>query len=143
MRWTDVSHDMDADYSVIGQEDVEQERFPESGIAHRKLTEALGCTEMRVNALTLDPGEAVAYHRHECQEEVYVLLDGPGRLVVDGEVVSVPKHGVVRVAAELPRKLTNDSGSESASWLMFGAPPVGTVEDFGEYVVVDEEQTSQ
>lgn len=127
------------EYTVVDPHDVEVEQFPESGLSHRKLTEALGATSMRVNMITLSPGDVVGYHRHERQEEIFVLLEGPGRARIAGELVDVPKWGVVRVPPESPRRLLNDAESGDAVWLMLGAPPVGTVEDFGEYVVVDEE----
>ncbi|MFC7046118.1 cupin domain-containing protein [Halobacteriaceae archaeon GCM10025711] len=124
-------------YSVVGIDDVDAEPFPESGVLHRKLTPSLGATEMRVNALTLAPGEELEYHRHERQEELYVPLNGSGEVKIDGDVVEVPENGVVRVAADVPRKLLN-TADDDRQWLMFGAPPVGTLEDFGEYVVVEE-----
>jgi len=121
------------DAAVLALEDVPTERFPESGIPHRKLTEELGCTDVRVNAVTLEPGQATAAHAHERQEEVYVALDG-GRVEIDGEAHDVPPGGVVRVGPEPVRRVMNGS-DEARTWLMIGAPPVGTVEDYGEYAM--------
>lgn len=129
---------MSDEYTVVNPEEIETEPFPESGLTHRKLTEALGAAEMRVNFIRLSPGDATEYHRHERQEEVYVLLAGPGRARVGGELVDVPEWGVVRVSPGTPRQLLNDADSGDAVWLLLGAPPVGTVEDFGEYVVHEE-----
>lgn len=129
---------MTEEYTIVDPRDIDTEQFPESGIPHRKLTEALGATELRINMLTLAPGDVVGYHRHERQEEVFVLLEGPGRIRIAGETLSVSKHGVVRVPPETPRQLLNDRDSGEAVWLMLGAPPVGTIEDYGEYVVVDD-----
>ena len=139
-------------FDIVDPDDVETERFPESGIRHRKLTEPLGCAEMRVNALTLDPGQATAPHAHERQEEVYVALDGgyvlidgtrrevaPGGVVrVDGTTHEVPAGGVVRIGPEPVRSIRNESAERTQTWLLFGAPPVGTVDDFGEYRMPEE-----
>jgi uncharacterized cupin superfamily protein len=57
-------------FEIVDLDDVAEEPFPESGLLHRKLTDPLGCTEMRVNAVTLHPGQATAPHSHERQEEV-------------------------------------------------------------------------
>ena len=54
-----------ADFAVVNPEAMAAEQFPESGLSHRKLTEPLGCTDVRANAATLDPGEATAAHAHE------------------------------------------------------------------------------
>jgi len=105
------------DFAVVDPDEVAAEPFPESGLSHRKLTEQLGCTDVRVNAVTLAPGEATAPHAHERQEELYVA---PG--------------AVVRVGPDPVRRVHNDS-DEPRTWLMFGAPPVGTVDNFGEYTV--------
>lgn len=123
-------------FAVVDLDDVEAEPFPESGLSHRKLTGALGCTEMRVNAVTLDPGQATAPHAHERQEEVYVALDG-GHVRVGDAVHEVSPGGIVRVAPEPVRSVRNETDDEVQTWLMFGAPPVGTVEDFGEYTMPD------
>lgn len=123
---------MDAAVSVVGLEDIEEERFPESGLLHRKLTEALGCVSMRINAVTLGPGEATAAHVHDRQEEVYFTPTG-GTVEVDGRAYDVPPNGFVRVDPSATRRVVNGPDGEAQLWIMFGAPPVGTVEDFGEY----------
>ncbi|MEF8820389.1 MAG: cupin domain-containing protein [Haloferacaceae archaeon] len=122
-------------FAVVDPDNAAEESFPESGIRHRKLTAALGCTETRVNTVTLAPGEATAPHAHERQEEVYVALDG-GHVRIDGTHHEVPPGGVVRVGPDPVRSVSNES-SEDQRWVMLGAPPVGTVEDFGEYRVPD------
>ena len=128
---------MTADYSVVKLEGVEQERFPESGNLHRKLTEPLGCTEMRVNTVTLAPGEATAPHAHERQEELYVSLDG-GHVQVDGTRYEVSPGDVVRLGPDVVRSVRNETESEEQTWIMCGAPPLGTIDDFGEYTVPDD-----
>jgi uncharacterized cupin superfamily protein len=129
---------MATEFSIVDLESVEQEPFPESGNLHRKLTEALGCTEMRVNTVTLEPGEMTAPHAHQRQEEVYVSLDG-GAVEIDGEVYDVAPGGVVRIGPEPIRSVRNESDDAEQTWVMFGAPPLGTVDDFGEYTVPDDE----
>lgn len=129
---------MTAEFSVVQPEDVEQERFPESGNLHRKLTGPLGCTDMRVNAVTLPPGEATAPHAHERQEELYIALDG-GVVRIEGTRHDVEEGGVVRIGADAVRSVHNDSSDVEQTWIMCGAPPVGTVEDFGVYTMPDDE----
>ena len=131
---SDAPHD--PDYAVLDPADVDPEPFPESGLPHRKLTRALGCTDLRVNAVTLDPGAATAPHAHGRQEELYVALDG-GTVVVDGTAHDVPAGGLVRLGPDPVRSVRNDA-DEPRRWLMVGAPPVGEVTDFGEYVVPEE-----
>lgn len=125
---------MTDEFSVVELEEVEQERLPESGTRHRKLTTLLGCTELRVNSVTLDPGESTAPHTHQRQEEVYVALDG-GHVRIEGTSHEVPLGGVVRIGPDAVRSVQNESAADVQTWLMFGAPPLGTVDDFGEYTM--------
>ena len=125
---------MATEFSIVDPDAIEPQAFPESGMLHRQLTAALGCTDMRVNAVTLRPGESLAEHAHERQEEVYVSLTG-GSVVVDGEPYEVPDGGVVRLGPSCRRYVMNPSADEIHRWLMFGAPPVGSIDDYGEYVV--------
>lgn len=122
-------------FSIVDISDIDEEPFPESGVLHAKLTEPLGAEEMRVNKVSLSPGQTVGYHTHERQEEIYVCIEGPGEVFIDGEVYEVPQGGVVRLSPEVPRQVLNTSESDTHVWVMFGAPMVGTVEDFGEYQV--------
>jgi len=127
---------MGSTFSILDPADVDPVPFPESGMLHRQLTEALGCEAMRVNAVTLEPGESLAEHRHERQEELYIALTG-GSVVIDGYEHAVPSGGLVRIAPSALRYVTNRSSDEAQRWLMLGAPPVGTNENYGEYVVPD------
>ena len=123
-------------FSVVDPEEVSTEPFRTCETVARKLTEPLGCTELRVNQVLVDPGEVTTPHTHEGQEEVFVATTG-GQIAIDGEVHEVPAGGVVRVAPETVRNLCNHT-DERHVWLAFGAPPVGSVEGFGAYVVADE-----
>jgi len=130
---------MSAGYGIVHPDDVPTERFQTCETAVRKLTEPLGCTEMRVNQVVVGPGEVTTPHTHEgeCgdggQEEVFVPATG-GQISIAGEVHDVPAGSVVRVAPETVRNLCNHT-DETHVWLAFGAPPVGSVGDFGAYVV--------
>lgn len=127
---------MSEDFAVVHYAECETEPFTESAVEHTKLTAAIGATEMRVNAVSLDPGEVLAPHAHERQEEIYVALTD-GQVEIEGAVHDVPAGGVVRFGPDPVRGLRNDT-DETHVWILFGAPPVGTVENFGEYVLPDE-----
>jgi quercetin dioxygenase-like cupin family protein len=120
-------------YSIVLPDDVPAEQFNTCETAVRKLTEPLGATELRVNQVVVGPGEVTTPHTHEGQEEVFVSTNG-GQISLDGEVHDVPPGGIVRVAPATVRNLCNHTEGTHV-WLAFGAPPVGTVEGFGSYVV--------
>lgn len=129
---------MNTEFSIVDPHDVPTESFNTCDVSHRKLTETLGCTEMRVNQVIVEPGEITTPHAHEGQEEVFVALTD-GQIAIEDEVHDVPAGGIVRVAPEASRNLLNKTDDTTHVWLAFGAPPVGTIEDFGAYVIPDRE----
>jgi quercetin dioxygenase-like cupin family protein len=72
----------------------------------------------------LHPGEASTKHRHFEMHELYVLLEGQGRLRVDDELITLEPLSAVLVEPEHVRQLFNDTDSD-ALWLVAGAPREG------------------
>lgn len=88
------------------------------------LTAELGLSSMRARVWHLEPGNTrKALHRHEEQEELYVLLEGPGRIRIDDETLEVTPGAALRLPPETPRRIFNDT-DRPAVWLVVGAPPV-------------------
>lgn len=57
-------------------------------------------------------------HSHREQEEVYVVLDGSGRVKLDGEIVELKRWDVVRVAPATMRAF--EAGSDGLELLAVG-----------------------
>jgi quercetin dioxygenase-like cupin family protein len=72
----------------------------------------------------LQPGQASTKHRHFKSHELYVLLEGEGRVRVDDEVITLRPHSALLVEPEHVRQLFNDTDAE-ALWLVVGAPGEG------------------
>ena len=111
---------MDDGFGVVAPDDVPTETFNTCDVSVRKLTERLGCTELRVNQVVLAPGDVTTPHRHEEQEEVFVAMTD-GQIAVDGDIRDVPAGGVVRVGPGRVRNLLNGTDVTHV-WLAFGAP---------------------
>jgi mannose-6-phosphate isomerase-like protein (cupin superfamily) len=71
------------------------------------LRRELGVTSFGLNVLTLEPRQRGRIHRHEQQEEVYVVLRGTLTLGLHGEELDVAEGEAVRVAPEVRRQLVN------------------------------------
>jgi quercetin dioxygenase-like cupin family protein len=69
----------------------------------------------------LAPGQASTRHRHREQEELYVLLEGSGRVRVDGELLTLAPLDTLLVEPGSVRQLFNDTDAEQL-WLVVGAP---------------------
>jgi uncharacterized cupin superfamily protein len=70
----------------------------------------------------LAPGQASTKHRHEEEEELYVLLEGEGRARVDEEVLTLAPLDTLVVDPSSIRQLFNDTEADQL-WLVVGAPP--------------------
>ena len=70
----------------------------------------------------LAPGQASTKHQHFTQEELYVLLEGSGRVRVDDEVLTLEPLDTLLVRPDSARQLFNDTDAEQL-WLVVGAPP--------------------
>ena len=66
-------------------------------------------------------------HKHEDQEEVYVLVSGDGRMKLDDEIVELEEWDAVRVSSDTMRDF--EAGSDGAELLAFGAPRDGKPND--------------
>jgi uncharacterized cupin superfamily protein len=74
----------------------------------QRLRAALGIESFGLNLMHLAPRQQGRIHRHEAQEEVYVVLEGTLTLEWDGgERVELERGGVARVAPEVRRRLSN------------------------------------
>lgn len=81
----------------------------------------LGATQAGVRLWRLAPGQASTKHRHATQEELYVVLEGSGRIRVGAEVLTLEPMDTLLVAPEAVRQVFNDTEGD-ALWLVLGAP---------------------
>ena len=67
--------------------------------ARTELHEALGLTGAEISINNLPAGAGVPFvHAHKKNEEIYIILSGKGKAVIDGETVELKQGDVMRVA---------------------------------------------
>ena len=93
-----------------------QMRVPNADILERTGSQLLGARYWR-----LPPMSANTWHRHIKAEELYVVLEGTGRIRIGDETLTVQKHGSVLVGPAQMRQIFNDTATETL-WLIIGAP---------------------
>src|SRR5689334_23536530 len=81
----------------------------------------LEATQLGARMWRLEPGKASTYHRHFTQEELYVLLEGEGRVRIGEEVLTLGSLDALLVEPDTPRQLFNDTDADQL-WLVVGAP---------------------
>jgi uncharacterized cupin superfamily protein len=79
----------------------------------------LGAEQTGMNFLIVKPGQREAFaHRHRTAEEIYVVLEGAGRVKLDDELVELAPLDAVRVSAGVTRSF--EAGPEGLQVLIFG-----------------------
>ena len=94
------------------------------GVENTDLARQLEAQTLGARLWRLHPGEASTKHRHFEMHELYVLLEGQGRMRVDDELITLEPLSAVLVEPEHVRQLFNDTDSD-ALWLVAGAPREG------------------
>jgi mannose-6-phosphate isomerase-like protein (cupin superfamily) len=85
----------------------------------QSLRRQLDVSAFGLNLIRLRPRQRGRIHRHERQEEVYVVLSGTLTLEVEGESRELPTRSAVRVAPGVRRRLVN-AGDEPLVLLAIG-----------------------
>jgi uncharacterized cupin superfamily protein len=91
------------------------------GVANTNLGQQLGAETLGARLWRFEPGQANTRHRHRAQHELYVVLEGTGRIRVDGELLTLEPLGALLVEPDSLRQVFNDTDAP-ALWLVVGAP---------------------
>ncbi len=109
-------------YRVLPRADAFWRRSNQMGVLNTDLGRQLEAKQLGARLWRLEPGQASTRHRHPAQEELYVLLEGRGRMRVEGEPIELAPLDAVLVEASTVRQVFNDTEDEQL-WLVVGAPP--------------------
>lgn len=108
-------------YTVVNLLELPDQIEFSSDIEGRFGRGALESRDLGVSHWRYSPGyRSGRGHRHGQQEEVYVVLGGSGRVLLDGEVRELGRWDTVRVAPEVLRAF--EAGPEGLELLAVGGP---------------------
>lgn len=72
-----------------------------------ELHDRLGLTGAEVSVNRLPAGAGVPFvHAHKCNEEIYGILEGAGKAVIDGETVALSAGDWLRIAPAAKRQFS-------------------------------------
>jgi uncharacterized cupin superfamily protein len=108
-------------YTVLHADDAFWRPSNQMGVLNTDLAKQLGATTLGARLWRLAPGQASTRHRHRAQHELYVLLEGTGRVRVDGELLTLTALSALLVEPDSVRQVFNDTAVD-ALWLVVGAP---------------------
>ncbi|MGN6190472.1 MAG: cupin domain-containing protein [Conexibacter sp.] len=91
------------------------------GVLNTDLGGQLEADALGARLWRLAPGQASTKHRHAAQTELYVVLEGTGRMRVGEEVLTLAPLSAVLVEPRTVRQPFNDTDAD-ALWLVVGAP---------------------
>ncbi len=91
------------------------------GAENVDLGKQLGADAIGARLWRMRPGQASLRHRHRDQEELYILLEGEGRMRVDGQLLMLSPLSAVLVTVDAVRQLFNDTAADQV-WMVVGAP---------------------
>ena len=108
-------------HAVVHHDEVEAQF---NGV-FKPMRSALGVTAFGVNRLSLPAGADGPEHDHskDGQDEVYVIVEGSGKVTVGGEEHDVRVGHFVYADAGTRRQVT--AGPEGISWIGIGCQPGG------------------
>ena len=91
------------------------------GVANTDIGSQLGSHDFGARFWRLEPGHASTRHRHARQVELYVLIEGTGRMRIGEDVLTLSPLSAVLVEARQVRQVFNDTDAD-ALWLVVGTP---------------------
>ena len=108
-------------YTVLEASEAFWRPSNQMGVMNTDLAKQLSATMFGARLWRLAPGQASTRHRHRQQTELYVVLEGTGRIRVDEELLTLAPLSSLLVAPSCVRQIFNDTDTE-ALWLVVGAP---------------------
>lgn len=128
-----MSHDSTSTFSLVELRELDDDAVAggfSQTMEARFARAALGAESIGLSLQRIKPNLRAPFaHRHSADEEVYVVVAGNGRAVIEGEVVDLRSWSALRVPATSARSF--EAGPDGLELLAFGTH---TEDDFGEMV---------
>ena len=109
-------------YRALAASDAHWRPSNQMGVLNTDLAKQLEAETLGARLWRLKPGQASTRHRHRRTTELYLLLEGTGRLRVGDEVLSLTPLSAALVEPDTVRQPFNDTDRDQL-WLVLGAPP--------------------
>lgn len=108
-------------YRVLNAADAFWRESNQMGVLNTDLSKQLETDTLGARFWRLKPGQASTKHRHRLTGELYILLEGTGRMRVEDEVLTLEPQSAIWVDPPAVRQIFNDTEADQL-WLVVGAP---------------------
>jgi quercetin dioxygenase-like cupin family protein len=110
-------------YRLLRSADAFWRRSNQMSTLNTDLAKQLESKSLGARLWRLEPGQASTKHRHREEEELYVLLEGVGRIrIEEEEPLTLAPLDAFLIEPGSVRQLFNDTDADQL-WLVVGAPP--------------------
>lgn len=109
-------------YRFLKSADAFWRRSNQMKTLNTDLAKQLEASALAARLWRLEPGQASTRHKHFTQEEMYLLLEGEGRVRIGEQVLRMAPMDALLVEPDTVRQLFNDTDADQL-WLVVGAPP--------------------
>jgi uncharacterized cupin superfamily protein len=114
-------HTQSPGYRVLAAGDAFWRPSNQMRVQNTDLAKQLEAPGLGVRLWRLSPGQASTRHRHFTEHELYVVLEGTGRMRIADELLTLEPLSAVAVDPPVVRQIFNDTGAD-ALWLVAGTP---------------------
>jgi mannose-6-phosphate isomerase-like protein (cupin superfamily) len=111
-------------YRILSSRDAFWRPSNQMKVENTDLAKQLEAETLGARFWRLHPGQASTKHRHFETHELYIVLEGTGRMRVDDELLTLEPLSAVLVEPEHVRQAFNDTEAD-ALWLIVSAPREG------------------
>jgi uncharacterized cupin superfamily protein len=109
-------------YRILRAADAHWRPSNQMGIENTDLADQLDARTLGARLWRLRPGQASTRHRHHDAHELYLLLEGEGRIRIGDELATIEPLDAILVEPEDVRQIFNDTDTHQL-WLIVSAPP--------------------
>jgi mannose-6-phosphate isomerase-like protein (cupin superfamily) len=108
-------------YKKINLREIDNSSQPNSGVQARFSRSKIESEDVGLSLFSYDPNSrSKKAHSHKKQEEAYVVVNGSGRILLDGEIVVLKLWDVIRVSHEVVRAF--EAGNDGMELIAVGGP---------------------
>ncbi|MHB8659964.1 MAG: cupin domain-containing protein [Solirubrobacteraceae bacterium] len=108
-------------FRLLNAEDAFWRPSNQMGVPNTDLAKQLDTDRFGARLWRIHPGQASTRHRHTTQTELYVLLEGTGRIRVADQLLTITPLSALVVDPSEVRQVFNDTDAD-ALWLVVGTP---------------------
>jgi len=108
-------------FTLLKSEDSFWRESNQMGVLNTDVAKQLGAKTLGARFWRLKPGQASTRHRHREAAELYLLLEGLGKIRIDGQLVEMQRMDTLLVEPAANRQIFNDTDADQL-WYIVGAP---------------------